>query len=156
MSQFSATRRMPFPALGVYGIIADVDAYCEFLPLCEDARTWDRQIERGALETFKAELLIVYPRMRLRERFASNVKCNAEAFTVQSISNRPPVKHVETRWRVIPVGESSCDVHFFIDYQMSSKLLHLALNSAFDYAMRRIMAAFEDRARKLLTVTQQF
>jgi ribosome-associated toxin RatA of RatAB toxin-antitoxin module len=37
-----------------------------------------------------------------------------------------------------------------LDYAMVSRTLEFLLHGLFDYAMRRIMAAFEDRARNLL------
>ena len=155
MPHYSVTRRMPFDARGVYGIIADVEAYPEFLPLCQGARLWDKTAGETGQELFSAELLIVYPKLGLRERFISEVACNPQALTVRSVSNRPPVKELENRWRVISVGDAACDVHFYVDYQMSSRLLQLALNNAFDYAVQKIMTAFEERARQVLLAPAQ-
>jgi coenzyme Q-binding protein COQ10 len=146
---------MPYVAEGVYGIIADVAAYPQFVPLCHGARLWDHKIQDGDREQFKAELLIIYPKLSLRERFVSEVTCNPKALTVRSISNRPPVKTLENRWRVVPAGEAGCDVQFYVDYEMSSRLLQMALKNAFDYAVRRIMTAFEERARQVIAAPVQ-
>ncbi len=151
MPSFQVTRRVPYPAQNVYGIIADVAAYSQFVPLCQGSRVWDERLDGEGCTRFSAELLIVYDKLSLSERFLSDVTCNPDRLTVHSVSDQPPVKHIDNRWRVIPVGEGSCDIAFSIDYRMSSRVLQFALSNAFDYAMRKIMTAFEERARELST-----
>ena len=149
MPHYQVTRRVPHRAADVYAIVCDVASYPEFVPLCADARIWNERTLPDGKRQFDAELLIVYDKLGLRERFVSEVSCNPETLAVKALSNRPPVKHIDNRWRVVPVGDEACDIEFSIDYQMSSRMLQFALSNAFDYAVRKIMAAFEARADKL-------
>ena len=149
MAQFSVTRRMPYPADKVYEIVADVGSYPEFVPLCKAARLWGQRSDETGCDHFCAELHIVYGKLNLSERFVSDVTCDQQRLTVLAMSDRAPVKHIENLWTIHRAGNDACDIEFFIDYQMSSRLLQFAMSNAFDYAMRKIMTAFEERARKL-------
>jgi ribosome-associated toxin RatA of RatAB toxin-antitoxin module len=42
----------------------------------------------------------------------------------------------------------------FLNYAMASRTLQLLLSGLFDYAMRKVMAAFEARARRLIPLPQ--
>ena len=59
-----------------------------------------------------------------------------------------PVKHIDNRW-LFSEARGGCDIDFHLDYQMSSRLLQMAMGSVFDIAVRKIMTAFEERAHVL-------
>lgn len=149
MPHYRVTRRLPIEAPAIYDIIADVASYPEFLPLCEGARVWNARTDAKGRHQFQAELLIVYRRLGLREKFVSEVTCDSGRLAVMALSNRHPVKHLDNKWQVIPIGPALSDIEFTIDYEMSSRVLQFAMKSAFDYAMRKVMAAFETRAHAL-------
>ena len=46
-------------------------------------------------------------------------------------------------------GENRCDINFTVDYQLKSRTLQFVLSGMFDLAVRKVMTAFEERARVL-------
>jgi coenzyme Q-binding protein COQ10 len=137
-------RRMSFLPADVYGVVADVASYEKFLPLCEGSRTWDRRVDEKGAQSFKAELSIGYPRLSIHERFACDVVADPAAMVVRAVAFQGPLKHLENTWW-FRSARGETDVEFHLDYEMSSRMLQMVLSGLFDYAARRMMAAFEDR-----------
>lgn len=149
MPQFSTVRRSPFAPRDLYAIAADVGRYQEFIPLCSESRVWNRRALGGGRETFEASLAIAYPKLRIRETFISDVVCDPAALTVRATSDRAPLQRLDSRWLFTPAGEGA-DVTISVDYQMRGRMMQMLMNAAFDIAMRKVIAAFEERARALL------
>jgi coenzyme Q-binding protein COQ10 len=147
--QFATVRRSPFAPRDLYAIAADVGRYQEFIPLCGESRVWNRQLLENGREAFEASLAIAYPKLRIRETFVSDVVCDPVAMTVRATSARLPLEHLDSRWLFTSAGEGA-DVSISVDYQMRGRMLQVVMNAAFDLAMRKVIAAFEDRARALL------
>ncbi len=149
MPQFTLTRRLPYKAEHVFSIVEDVDAYPQFVPLVTAAKIWDREDLELGKTRFQAALDVAYPKLRIRETFVSSVTVNAPKLTVRAVGSTGPVKHLDNRWQIRRIGEDRCDVEFYLDYEMSSRMLQAVMSGAFDYATRKIMNAFEERARQL-------
>jgi coenzyme Q-binding protein COQ10 len=147
--QFSTVRRSPFAPRDLYAIAADVGRYQEFIPLCIESRVWNRRPLDEGREMFEASLAIAYPKLRIRETFTSDVVCDPNALTVRATSTREPLQHLDSRWLFTPAHDGA-DVSISVDYQMRGRVLQLVMNAAFDLAMRKVIAAFEERARILL------
>ena len=148
MTIFHTTRRIAFAPQHLLAIVADVASYPEFLPLCTGARVWDEKDLGNGRQSFRASLDIEYPKLRLKETFVSDVVVDTKRLTIRAISNEGPVQHIDNRW-LFSEARGGCDIDFHLDYQMSSRLLQLAMGSVFDVAVRKIMAAFEERAHVL-------
>lgn len=143
MPKFETTRRVPYTAQQMYLIVADVEAYPQFLPLCEGLHVESREVS-GEKTTIIATMSVGYK--TIRESFRTRVTLTpAEpAILVEYLDG--PFKRLENRWRFLPAGTGS-DVHFFIDYEFRSVMLSVLMGALFDKAFRRFSEAFEDRAR---------
>ena len=148
MTVFHTTRRVAFPPQHLLAIVADVASYPAFLPLCTGARVWDETDLGNGRRSFRASLDIEYPKLRLKETFVSDVVVDAKRLTIRATSHEGPVKHIDNRW-LFSAARGGCDIDFHLDYEMSSRLLHMAMGSVFDIAVRKIMTAFEERAHVL-------
>ena len=145
MTIFHTTRRIAFAPEHLLAIVADVASYPAFLPLCTAARVWDEKDLGNDRRSFRASLDIEYPKLRLKETFVSEVVVDEKRLTIRAKSSEGPVKHIDNRW-LFSVARGGCDIDFHLDYQMSSRLLQMAMGSVFDIAVRKIMTAFEERA----------
>ena len=148
MTLFHTTRRIGFAPEHLLAIVADVASYPDFLPLCTGAKVWDEKDLGNGRRCFGASLDIEYPKLRLKETFVSDVVVDAKRLTIRATSSEGPVKHIDNRW-LFTAARGGCDVDFHLEYQMSSRLLHMAMGSVFDIAVRKVMTAFEERAHML-------
>ncbi len=137
---------MPYSADEMYGLIADVSAYPEFLPWCSAARIRARRpIPEG--EVLDADLVISFK--LFRERFGSRVTLKPEARQIDVAYLDGPFRYLNNHWTFTPVSETSCEVKFFVDFEFKSRALQALIGLVFNEAMQRIVRAFEARAAAL-------
>ena len=144
MPSFSTKRRVHHDAAQMFDLVADVEKYPQFVPLCQSLRVKSRSTKGEGVEVLVADMTVAYK--LLRETFTSRVtldRANLEIL-VEYLSG--PFSRMENRWHFRPLGSQSCDVEFFIDYEFKSRMLAMLMGAMFDVAFRRFAAAFEARA----------
>lgn len=145
MPSFKTVRHVPFSPREMFNVVADVERYPDFLPLCEGLTVIDRKTgERGTELT--ATMTVGYK--AITERFTTHVMLDPEAGHIRVRHLDGPFSHLENDWRFVAAGEG-CDVNFSIDYAFRSAMLQLIVGAAFDKAVRSYTEAFEARARSL-------
>ena len=149
MPQFSVSRRVPYSAAQVFAIARDVARYREFLPLVKRSLVRNAAKGEDGSESFEGELTLAHDKLHIQEVMTSQVSVDPSALTVTARSNQGPVKHLVSEWKIVPTGENRCDINFSVDYELKSRTLQFLLSGMFDMAVRRVMSAFEERARVL-------
>lgn len=141
MPVHSEQRVLPYSATQMYELVAAIEDYPKFLPWCLAAR-----VDRRSETLMFAELLIGFK--MVRERFGSRVELTPKS----AISVEPthgPFKRMSNQWRFTDRTEGGCVIDFYVDFQFQSRLLQKIIGALFDEAVRRMVRAFEQRAREL-------
>lgn len=149
MPTFETTRRVAFTAEQMFAVVADVERYPEFVPLCE--RLVVKQREVGSTHsTLTATMSVGY--RAIRETFTSRVTLRPERKEIDVVKIDGPFARLSNRWRFrdVPGG---CEVFFHIDYAFASRMLAVLMGAVFDKAVRKYTEAFEARARELYGAT---
>lgn len=133
----------------MFDLVADVERYPEFVPLCERLVVRERR-ERDGRELLTAEMAVGFK--AINETFVSRVMLDRAALEIRSTYIDGPFRSMDNRWRFEPLGSEACNVHFSIDYEFRSRMLAAVMGSQFDRAFRRFTAAFEARADRLYGV----
>ena len=146
MPQFETHRPVPHSPDQMFDLVADVERYPEFLPLC-DALTIRSRKERDGKILLVADMTVGYK--AIRETFTTQVLLNKaeRAIDVKYIDG--PFKYLDNRWRFTPSENGGCVIDFFIDYEFKSRILGALMGSMFDRAFRMFTDAFETRANKI-------
>lgn len=129
----------------MFDLVADVERYPEFLPLCEGARVRRRE-ERDGHPVLIAEMTVGYK--AIRETFTSRALLIEPRNEILVSYVDGPFRHLENRWAFRPI-EAGCLVEFRISYEFRSPMLGLIAGAVFDKAFRRFAEAFEMRAREI-------
>lgn len=145
MPSFRTTRHVPFTPRQMFDLVADVERYPLFLPLCESL-TVKRRTTVGATAVLVAIMGVGYK--AIQESFASRVTLDPGDLKVTVEYLDGPFRHLENRWRFVP-EPGGCAVHFYIDYEFRSRALALLVGSVFNRAFHKFSAAFEARAREV-------
>jgi len=147
MTEFSTTHRVAFSPRQMFDLVADVEQYPNFLPLCE-ALTLRSRERIGDKEVLIADMTVGY--MALRQTFTSRVVLDARLLVVHagSLAEYPsgPFRRLANDWRFLP-APGGCDVAFAIAYEFKSLALGMLVGGLFDRVFRRYTRAFEERAR---------
>jgi len=151
MPTFETTRRVPFSAAEMYALVADVERYPEFLPLCTGLSVTSRRaLPEG--EELIATMSVGYK--AIRERFTTRVVLLPRLPRVDVSYLDGPFAHLDNRWTFADIASDSArgpasEVRFYIDYRFKSATLGLLMGALFDQAFRKFAEAFEARARKV-------
>ena len=145
MPKHSEHRHMPYEAQQIFDLVADVARYPEFLPWTAAARIRSRKPIAGG-EEIEADLVISFK--VFRERFGSRVQLYPEAGKIDTAYLDGPFKYMISHWQVQP-SEGGCVVDFAVDFEFRNPVLQKLIGVVFDQAMRRVVGAFEARAKAL-------
>jgi coenzyme Q-binding protein COQ10 len=147
MPSFNTTRRVRHAASKMFDLVADVEAYPEFLPLCQGLRV-RRRVESGeGVQIVVAEMQVGYK--AIRETFTSRVTLDRPRMKILVEYVDGPFSHLENRWTFRDAGAGSSDVDFAISYEFRSRTLGLLMGAMFDTAFRKFAEAFEARADQI-------
>jgi coenzyme Q-binding protein COQ10 len=144
MPRFSNRRRVLHRADQMFDLVADVERYPEFVPLCQALKIRQRKKNPDGTETVIADMTVSFK--LAKETFTSEVTLDREHLNILVRYLKGPFSNLENRWTFEPKGEEVCDVGFFIAYEFKSKVLATLMGAMFDAAFTRFSAAFEKRA----------
>jgi coenzyme Q-binding protein COQ10 len=142
---FETRRRVPFTAEQMFAVVADVERYPEFVPLCEQLVVKQREVG-STHSTLTATMSVGYH--AIRETFTSRVTLRPERKEIDVVKIDGPFARLTNRWRFHDVPGGS-EIYFHIDYVFASRVLALLMGTVFDKAVRKYTEAFEARARAL-------
>jgi len=144
MPQFSTKRRVRHAATDMFDLVADMEKYPEFVPLCSALRVRSRTTRDGGVSVVVADMTAAYK--LIQQTFTSRVTLDKANLKILVEYLDGPFKRMQNRWTFFPAGENSCDVEFYIDYEFRSRTLAALMGAMFDAAFRRFAVAFEQRA----------
>jgi len=128
----------------MFALVADVERYPEFVPLCKSLTVRRRSKDGEGREVVVADMTVAYK--LIREAFTSRVTLDRDKREILVEYLEGPFRAMNNRWRFHPTGDQACEIEFFITYEFRSRTLGLLMGSIFDAAFRRFSAAFERRA----------
>jgi coenzyme Q-binding protein COQ10 len=153
MPSFRSERRVRHKADQMFDLVADIERYPEFVPLCTRLRVRNRRTDGQGRETLIADMSVGYK--MIRERFTSRVVLDKQRLRVIVIYIDGPFQRMENIWTFRDEPNGVCSlVTFFIDYEFRSRTLGALMGSMFDTAFRKFSQAFEERADAVYGVGQ--
>ncbi len=153
----------------MYALVADVERYPEFLPMCTGLVVNSRTPAPDALksggtkssgtkssgtssggtssggEELTARMSVGYK--TISESFMTRVLLKPADLSITAHYLEGPFKRLENRWRFIDQPGGGSLVDFYISYEFKSAMLGILVGGVFDQAFRKFAEAFEDRAR---------
>ncbi|WP_454849365.1 type II toxin-antitoxin system RatA family toxin [Rhizobium binxianense] len=146
MPQFETHRSVNHTPDQMFDLVADVERYPEFLPLCEALAVKSRK-ERDGKVLLVADMTVGYK--AIRETFTTQVLLNRAERVIDVKYIDGPFKYLTNRWRFVEAPGGGCTIDFFIDYEFKSRILGAMMGAMFDRAFRMFAEAFETRAGKI-------
>jgi coenzyme Q-binding protein COQ10 len=143
MPTFRVARPVGHAPDRMFDLVADVERYPEFVPLCEGLRVLRRTRNGEGVETLVAEMRVGY--RAIAERFTTRVTLDRPRLRIATDLVDGPFRQLENRW-TFAERPGGCTVEFFITYEFRSRTLALLMGSMFDRVFRRFAEAFEARA----------
>ena len=144
MPQFANKRRVCHSAQKMFDLVADVERYPEFVPLCQALKIKQSTQEANGTEVIVADMTVAF--QLVSETFTSRVTLDRANLKILVEYLKGPFSKLENKWTFEPKGDDACDVGFFIAYEFRNRMLAVLMGAMFDAAFQRFAAAFEKRA----------
>lgn len=129
---------VPYRPDQLFDLVADVGKYPEFLPWCVAARVRTRTDKE-----LRADLTIGFG--PFRETFGSRVALE-RPHSVRVAYEKGPFRYLNNEWDFLP-HQRGTEVDFVVDFEFRSRILQTAIGVVFNEAVRRMVNAFQKRAR---------
>lgn len=158
MPTHAEKRFLPYRPEQLFELVAAVDRYPEFLPWCIAARIRSRETLSGEPPRILITADLVIGFRMIRERFTSRVTLQPPR-RIDVHYSEGPFKYLNNHWIFDPVAPSTQHptggtmLNFYVDFEFKSKLLQSVMAMLFNEAVRRMVAAFEGRAKQLYGTT---
>ena len=151
MPQFETVRIAKLTADQMFALVADVETYPQFLPLCEALNVQSRK-ERDGKTLLVADMSVGYK--AIRETFTTQVLLKPDEKVIEVKYIDGPFKYLTNIWRFVDLEGGRSEVRFFIDYEFKSRILGALMGSMFDRAFRMFTDAFEKRADQIYRIDE--
>jgi coenzyme Q-binding protein COQ10 len=145
VTRHSERRVVAYTPMQLFELVADVPRYPEFLPWCHAGRV--RRRESPTVQI--AELAIGFG--PFHEKFASRVLLAPDAPDgprIDTTGIEGPFRRLVSRWIFRPHPDG-CQIDFELEFDFRSILLQQTVRLLFAEAVRRMVSAFEARAKAL-------
>ena len=149
MIRHSERRIVGYAPRQMFDLVADVARYPEFLPWCTAARMRQRLSDTVEID----ELAIGFG--PFHEKFVSRVVRTADdpsALRIDTTGTEGPFRHLTSRW-VFRAHDQGTQIEFTLEFEFRSLLLQKTVQVLFAEAVKRMVSAFEGRARQLYGVS---
>ncbi len=152
-------RVIPYSPEQLFDLVADIEKYPEYLPWCLGARV--RKREGNVLY---ADMVIGF--RFIRERYTSKVTCKrpnkrtadkgggtgaegigTEAGRIDVVYIDGPLRRLRNHWVFEPAEGGGCEIDFYVEFDFHSRILEKLIGALFNEAVRRMVGAFEARAK---------
>lgn len=139
MTKHYEKRVLPYTKEQLFDLVADIDAYQDFLPWCLASR-----ITKPGETKVEAELVIGFS--MFRERFVSRVTLE-RPYRIHVEYLEGPMKYLSNEWVFRDhTKKGHCEIEFYVEFEFRNPMLQKLVGAFFSEAFRRMVAAFEKRA----------
>lgn len=142
MHKHSETVILPYSKAQIFDLVMDIEKYPEFLPWCHAAK----MLHRIGDDILYADLEISYKSFKYK--YTSEVKYSFEDGVIDVDKIRGPFSHLKNVWKLKEL-DNATEVEFEIELELQSKILDKTLGLFFDYAYKKMLTSFSDRAEVL-------
>ncbi len=146
MPKQSECKIVPYSSEQMFNLVSDINSYKEFLPWCNNSKIISKKI-LGDKEEIIADLEIGYDQFVYTYR--SEVFLFRDQMKIEVKNLDGPFKYLRNNWNFITIENSSCEIQFDIDFELSTKILDILMKRFFDLAFQKMVEAFISRAEEI-------
>lgn len=140
------TKTLPYSVDQMVALVADVQAYPDFIPWITQMRTWNALTREPGVTQLDAEAGVGFK--FLSERFATRVLCDHNQGRVEVALLYGPFRKLSNIWAFYP-DPAGTRIEFSIDFEFKTRLLDALLKANMNGAVERLIGCFEERANLL-------
>ena len=126
-------------------MVLDIEKYPQFVPWCLDGKICERTESKDYVE-IKADLTV--GKKFINETYSSLVLYSKKKDTIIATNIEGPLKYLKNEWKFKEINNNT-QLEFNIDFELKNSFLNIVMKKSFNFGLKKIADAFENRARKL-------
>src|SRR5258705_12276533 len=135
MPRFSSKRKVAHSAPRMFDLVADIERYPEFVPLCKSLKIRQRTPKDDGTEVVVADMTVSFK--LVRESFTSRVTLDRPNLKILVEYLKGPFSNLESRGAFEPKVETESDVDVFQSTEFMSRMLAMLMGTMFDTTCQR-------------------
>ncbi len=141
MQRVEKSALVPYSSMQMYGLVADVPGYQDFLPWCGGSRF----LESGEGENV-GEVDIAFK--GVKHSFATrNTLVPAKSIAMSLVKG--PFSQLKGCWGFEALSDEACKISLFVEFEFSSKIVAVAVGPLFSQITASMVDAFVKRAQEV-------
>lgn len=141
MREVRRSALLPYAPSQVYGLVADVERYPQFLPWCTSARVLARAED-------EVTVMLGLSSGLARTSFTTRNRLEPDRALTMSLVDGP-FDHLEGRWEFAPIRNAGTRADLHVAFATHGVIGAIALGPAFEAACNHLVDAFARRARQV-------
>jgi ribosome-associated toxin RatA of RatAB toxin-antitoxin module len=138
VTSISKTALIPYSAAKMYDLVADVDAYQDFLPWCGGSKVLSKTEDE-----IKGQVDIQH--LGLNKSFTTLNRMQKNKMIEMKLVDGP-FKHLQGYWRFNALDENGCKISLDLEFEFSNKMMSMAFGPIFSQIANNMVDAFCQRA----------
>lgn len=141
MSSVSRSAIVPYSAAQMYALVNDIESYPEFVPWC--SKSTSKSISEN-----QKEAALYFSRGAVKTSFTTrNTLLINESIDLDLVDG--PFSQLHGSWKFIDIDGDGSRVQLDLDFELSSRMLKIALESFFNQICDRLVTSFVQRANDI-------
>ena len=141
MTRIDRSALLPYPAIRLFDLVNDIEAYPEYMKGCVGAEILHR-------DTDMVEARLDLAQVGISQSFSTrNTHQPPELIHLELLEG--PFEHFAGRWQFRELGDEACKVSLYLEFRMNSRLLGAAAARLFEMVAREQIEAVSARAERL-------
>ncbi|MEM8843721.1 MAG: type II toxin-antitoxin system RatA family toxin [Pseudomonadota bacterium] len=141
MGSVSRSALVPYSAKQMFKLVNDIDCYPEFVPWCVKSTS-------ELLSEKQKQATLHFARGAIKTSFTTqNELEDGERIDMQLIDG--PFKHLHGDWKFIEIEGHGSRVQLDLEFELSNRMLKLALEAFFNQICDRLVNSFVERADQI-------
>ena len=126
-------------------MVLDIEKYPDFVPWCLEGKIHETKDSEDFIE-IKADLRV--GKKFINETYSSLVLYSKKKDTIIATNIEGPLKYLKNEWKFKEINNNT-QLEFNIDFELKNSFLNIIMKNSFNFGLKKIADAFEDRANKL-------
>lgn len=141
MSIISRSALVPYSAAQMYALVNAIEDYPKFVPWCSDS------LEKE-ISVSEKDATLFFSRGAIKISFTTkNSLLSNEAIDMQLVDG--PFSQLQGTWQFVDIDDNGSRVQLDLEFELSSRMLKIALESFFSQICNRMVNSFVKRANDI-------
>jgi len=138
VSNVSRSALVPYSAAQMYALVNDIESYPKFVPWCSKSTFKD-------VSESEKEAALFFSRGAIKTSFTTRNKLSPnQRIELQLVDG--PFRQLQGMWQFVDIDDEGSRVQLDLEFELSSRMLKIALESFFSQICDRLVTSFVRRA----------